>query len=328
MVVEFILAFLKWFFVLLTFLLLIGALAEKYMRWRLEKRTFHDKTFVEINGKPVHYVKKGQGAGTVVFLSGMGSSHAIWQEIQQHISKYAVTLSYDRSGLMYSGASDEEVTNKQVSEELEAILLKTGCPRPYILVAHSMGAIYMRPFVQSHQRDILGIVLVEPAHPLYKEQASIGLMKSLTPPPYWLAKFTVSTGIYRALFSFAPLSSEIPVGHPLHVQERDFFYRSYEKTFEELENDSLNFDDAKNYPDFGEIPLTVIMGASEVRYSGIKDPAIRDEYQNLVRQSHDDQLRLSSCSKLVEAQNSGHLVQINDGTLIIDYIEEMMKHLK
>ena len=320
----FLFSFLKWFFLIGIALLLVGVLFEQYSRWKLEKTAFQDKTFVEINGKPLHYVKKGEGRCTVVFQSGMGSSHAIWQQIQDSLSEDAVTIAYDRNGIMFSDSNGLPATNDQISEELELLLEKTKCPKPYILVGHSMAGIYLRPFISRNEADIAGLVFVETTHPQQIAESSTALIDALRQPPRWLIKFAVNTGIYRGLFSFVPLSPEIPMQHPLHRQERDFFYRTCDKVLEELDNDELNFKDAEQYTSFGSIPLTVIMGTNEVRFAGIKDADIRDEYRVLVNKGQRDLLNLSSDSRLVKAENSGHVVQINDASLLIAEIRRML----
>ncbi|MGO3654094.1 MAG: alpha/beta fold hydrolase [Sphingobacterium sp.] len=322
---KFMLSFLVWSLIIVLFLLFAGVLFEQYSRWSLERTAFKGKTFVEINGKPLHYVKRGEGNGTVVFQSGMGSSHRIWGDIQDSISKHAVTISYDRNGLMLSEDTGIPVTNDQISRELQILLEKTNCPKPYILVGHSMAGVYLRPFIKQNENDIQGIILAESANPKLAKEASQELLKALSIPPDWLIKFVVSTGIYRAVFSFIPISKEIPFTHPLHRQERDFFYRSYHKVLEELKNENLNFKDAEKYPSFGNTPLTVIMGTSEVRYAGIKTPSIRDEFRQLVKEGQRELLTLSSDSQLVRADHSGHVLQINDNEILIKEINKMLE---
>lgn len=322
--IESMLPFLKWFLVIPAFLLLAGILFEQYSRWKLEKTAFSGKTFVEINGKPLHYVKKGKGNCTVVFQSGMGSSYAIWQQIQDSIAQNAVAIAYDRNGLMLSEAAGKPVTNDLVAEELQLLLEKTNCPKPYILVGHSMAGIYLRPFIKKNEQDIAGIVFVEASHPQQIKKASPELLKALRPPPRWLIKSAVSTGIYRTLFSFTPLSPEIPMHHPMHRLEKNFFYRSCDKILEELANDELNFKDAEKYTSFGNIPLTIITGTSEIRYAAIKDTPVRNEYRQWWIEMQHDLLKLSANSRLVKAPNSGHLVQINDGALLTREIRSML----
>lgn len=318
------LTFLKLIFIIVVSILVMGVLFEQYARWRLERTAFKGKTFVEINGFNMHYVKKGEGNCTVVFQSGMGGNHGIWQEIQDSVSKNAVTISYDRNGLMLSESAGLAVTNDQVARELQMLLEKTGCPKPYILVGHSMAGIYLRPFIKRNEKDISGIVFVEASHPDQIKRASPELIKALSPPPGWFIKFVAGTGIYRTLFSIIPLSPEIPMDHRLHRLEKNFFYRSYDKLLEELENDRLNFQDAKQYADFGNIPLTVIMGTADVRYTGIKSAAVRNEYRQLIDEVQHDLLNLSSHSRLIKAENSGHVPQVNDGALLIAEIRKFV----
>lgn len=313
----------KWGMIIVAALFCAGVLFERISRWRLERMAFRGRTFLEIDGVPIHYVKKGKGDFTVVFQSGMGSSHAIWEDVQHEIAKDAVTISYDRNGLMFSGSSDVSPSNEQVSGELERLLEKTGCPKPYILVGHSMAGIYLRPFIERHHADIKGVVFAEAAHPLQKQKASEELKKALAVPPLWLIKLVINTGIYRLVYAVKPLSAEIPFGHKLHIRERDFFYRSYLRTLEELRYDDENFKDALRYHSFGNIPLTVITGTSELRFSGFRNPALKTEYQRLIEEVQADLLEMSAQSKQVKAPNSGHLIQINDSALLTEEIRKL-----
>ncbi|WP_447642123.1 MULTISPECIES: alpha/beta hydrolase [Chitinophagaceae] len=270
-------------------------------------------------------MKKGTGNYTVVFQSGLGSSHAIWRDIQNDVSQYAVTISYDRNGLMHSESNGLAVTNGHVTEELNDLLKKAGCPGPFIIVGHSMAGIYLRRFIKSNQQNIAGIVFVEAAHPLQIKRCSPELLKILKAPPYWLAYLAVNSGLYRLLFSFLPISPEIPKNHWLHKAEKNFFYKSYKKLFEEISNDKSNMEDACKFHDFGSIPLTIIKGATYVHLQKVKNKDLVDEYKSLSSDLQDDLLTLSSNSKMVEAQNSGHLVQINDGELITREILKLIR---
>ncbi|WP_437919906.1 alpha/beta fold hydrolase [Sphingobacterium sp. LRF_L2] len=310
---------------LLILSIFLGTLYEYFSRWQLEKKLFENKTFVEINGTPLHYVKKGNKAFcTVVFMSGMGSNHSIWKEVQDRVSKHATTISYDRNGILFSESSQQPITNENVSAELEQLLTKTDCPKPYILVGHSMAGIYLRPFISKHQSNIQGIVFAEAAHPRQLKNASKELLNTRFIPPSWFVKLVVNTGIYRTLFSFFPVSPEIPMSHRLHKEERDYFYRSYETLLKEAKNDMLNFENAEQYENFGKIPLTIILGTSDIRYKHIKKHAIKEEYRQLTTSLAHDFLNLSTNSKLVEAQESGHVLQVNNSELVAEEIISLL----
>lgn len=305
-----------WVILSLLSLALLGILIEQCIRFYLSLSASKDRTFVVINGKPLHYVKMGSGNCTVIFQSGMGSSHAIWRAIQKEISPNAVTITYDRNGIMHSPSNGLPVTNKQVSDELQTLLEKTNCPKPYIVVGHSMAGIYLRPFIENNKKDIIGIVFVEAAHPKQIKQYSKEILEALRIPPFWLVYLAVNSGLYRLLFSFLPISPEIPKNHWLHQTEKKFFHRSYRKTFEELDNDRSNMEDAERYGDFDDIPLIVIRGTLDIHLQRIKDSSLKEQFMRLTQNLQEDLLQLSSNSRLLEAPKSGHLVQINDSETI------------
>lgn len=131
-------------------LLLVGLVYEQYSRWQMEKRLKGKGTFAQVGKYKLHYTKIGQGDCTVVFQSGLGSDGSIWREVLQEIAKNAVTISYDKSRLFYSENGDTTKSNASISNELYALLEQTNCPKPYVLVGHSMAGIYLRKFAEDH----------------------------------------------------------------------------------------------------------------------------------------------------------------------------------
>lgn len=318
-----VLILLKWMLMMTLFLLLIGIIYEQYSRWQLEKNIRKGKSFALVNGHQLHYVKKGKGNCTVVFESGLASDHINWVDVQQQVANYAVTISYDRSGMFLSESGDGTKTNASIVNDLEQLLEKTRCPKPYIMVGHSIGGIYLRLFVKQNKEDIAGIMLLESAHPLQIKKSSAAMLKAFAPPPAWIMHFILRTGIFRILFNFIQVSPEIPLKHPFHIHFRKFFYRSYPAILLEYRNDVKNLSEAESHS-FGNIPLTVIMGASDIWSKPIKDPVLRTEFHKLVEELQKDHLNLSSCSKFVIAEKSGHIVQVNDSELIAEEIIKLL----
>ncbi len=315
----------KWMSIIVLSLLVIGFLYERISRKRIEKLLFSEKTFARINGSNIHYVKKGSGSFTVVFVSGMGSGHYIWKTVQDELSGDAVTIAYDRNGIMLSDDNvNVGVTNQEISKELETLLQQTGCPGPYLLVAHSMASTYLRPFIESNKHNIAGIVFAEAVHPLQKQRASDALRASRSIPPRWVIDAAIHSGLYRLLFSFKPVSAEIPLKHPLHAMEKNLFYRTYKKLLEELQYEDRNFADAAVYNSFDAIPLTVISGTSAIRYSAIKDARIRNEYLTLTSDMQLALAQLSSRSRQVLVPGSGHLLQVNHSDVLAAEISRMI----
>lgn len=144
---------LKWISICLFTSIAMGVIAEQLAQTYFNTKSPDLENLYAVNGKPVHAIRKGIGGPTVVFQSGLGSDHKIWQEIQDSVSKFTTTLSYDRAGLLWSDTSNELRSLSSISGELIGLLRETGCPKPYILVGHSMAGITLRQFIQDHTND-------------------------------------------------------------------------------------------------------------------------------------------------------------------------------
>ena len=120
---------------------------------------------VDVGGHQLHVVKKGTGGPTVIFEAGLGGSHLTWNYIQDKISKLTTTISYDRSGILWSERGDNPKTSAAMASELYALLESTKCPKPYIVVGHSFAGVTLRKFISQHRNDISGIVFVDASHP-------------------------------------------------------------------------------------------------------------------------------------------------------------------
>ena len=97
----------------------------------------------------------------VIVFPGADAACDTWTPVSSKIASFARVLLYDRAGLGRSehglGRKDGPASALELSELLKAIDVKG----PYVLVAHSYGGYIAREFLQSHSRDILGMVLSE-----------------------------------------------------------------------------------------------------------------------------------------------------------------------
>lgn len=305
-------------------LLLTGVIYEQAAQFYFNSQKPPASEFVDIDGVATHFVKKGTGGPTVVFQSGLGSDHKIWAEIQDSLARFTTTLSYDRAGLQWSDPSASPKTLEGMTRELEILLEKTGCPKPYILVGHSLAGLTLRPFIQKHEKEVAGVVFLDVSHPLQVKRSSEALKKYLVVPPDALVTALVQTGLARIYFSFAPFISDVPGSHPMNKHIANYFYRSYKTFLQEAREDDPMFDEAGKVGSFGHIPLTVITGAYPEGAGFLPDPALEKEYLEIHRSGQKDLLRLSDRSKQLIASNSGHYVPLTDAALVIRSIREYL----
>lgn len=280
--------------------------------------------FVEIDGVPIHFVKKGKGGPAVVFQSGLGGDYKIWEVIQDSLARYTTTLSYDRAGLQWSGRSELPKTMESFTRELETLLEKTGCPKPYILVGHSLAGLTLRPFIQKHEQEVAGVIFLDVSHPLQVKRSSEELKKYLVVPPDGLVTAVVESGLARIWFSFRPFISDMPGSHFMNRHITSYFYRSYKTFLQEAREDDPMFDEAAGISSFGTIPLTVITGAYPHGAGFLKNPVLENEYLEIHRSGQKDLLRLSTQSRQIIAPNSGHYVPLTDESLVIQAVKEYL----
>lgn len=108
--------------------------------------------------------------GTIIFLNGSGTPITEWKENPQFLEcakKLGSIFLYDRSGLGksppdFSISADQPLTAEKINRELEILTKERNIKPPYILVAHSYGAIYAGYFLLKHPSVIEGLLLVDP----------------------------------------------------------------------------------------------------------------------------------------------------------------------
>jgi pimeloyl-ACP methyl ester carboxylesterase len=131
---------------------------------RRDRRRFTNTgRWIELGGRrKLFVVEKGTGSLTVLFDSGIAATHLNWRDIQQQVSQFACTVSYDRFGLGWSSASHTDRTPANIARELHEALHCANIKPPYVLVGHSFGGMVMRRFALLFPTEVIGLVLVDP----------------------------------------------------------------------------------------------------------------------------------------------------------------------
>lgn len=124
----------------------------------------------KINGYELFSKYYINGSPTVLFEAGMGDSSETWASIQNKISLFTTTFSYDRAGIGKSDTSAIPRTCLDIVEDLFELLQKISVKPPFILVGHSFGGLVSRVFASMYPNLVVGIILVD-AVPEYKELA-------------------------------------------------------------------------------------------------------------------------------------------------------------
>lgn len=315
---------LKYFVSILLLLLLAGFIYEQISRAHYDKKQPPKNEFISNNnGRKIHFKKLGNSPkGTIVFESGLGGDYLHWQELQNKLSKDYTTISYDKAGILWSDPTND-VSLKRYSNDLHYLLTRTNCPKPYILVGHSFAGITLRSFIKEHSNDIEGIVFVDVSHPLQLKKSSETLKKSVKPPSRAFLSFLNEIGVIRLLYTFVPFTQSVPEDHIFNKNVTHYFYKIFDGLMQEMENDKKLMAEAEQINTFGDIPLTIITAKYPNGVENIPDLKLTEEYLTVHNALQKDLLKLSTNSRQIFAEKSGHYVTLQEPELIIKAVDEI-----
>lgn len=119
----------------------------------------------QVQNRRVEFSTQGQGAPVVVFESGLGDGLSPWNSVASRVAKRAQVLTYSRAGYDRSTASKAPREPATIAVELDELLQALSLRPPYVLVGHSIGALYVQAYAAAHPDRVAALVLVDPTHP-------------------------------------------------------------------------------------------------------------------------------------------------------------------
>ena len=108
--------------------------------------------------------QRGAGTPVVVFEAGLGDTLETWASVQDEVSRFTTTFSYNRAG--YAGSPAVLGTRDAATAvaELRTLLAARELSPPYLLVGHSLGGLYMQYYARNFPDEVTGLVLVDSSH--------------------------------------------------------------------------------------------------------------------------------------------------------------------
>lgn len=218
----------------------------------------------DVGGYKLHLYCTGpenSGNPTVILETLSGGASPYWAWVQPEIAKTTRVCSYDRAGRAWSEPTTKPLSLEQTVGDLHTLLERGQVKPPYVLVGHSIGGVYVRQFVRAYPQQVLGVVLVDAAHPdqfarfpALRAEGDAYLQQSAIFP--WLARF----GVFRLYFA---TGGEIDFQDlpPLEHAQVAWLWSSPEY-FESQRAENLAgpriFADAHTLGALGNLPLAVV----------------------------------------------------------------------
>lgn len=149
---------------LLSFLLLGGAVADSGRAQSVEDFPPAPGTYISVGTHRLHLDCQGSGAPTVVLDSGLGGSSLDWALVQPEVAAFTRVCAYDRAGYAWSDPGPLPRNRMNIVRDLEQLLGYGSVAAPYLLVGHSLGGLIVEYYAHQNPQKIAGLVLIDATH--------------------------------------------------------------------------------------------------------------------------------------------------------------------
>ena len=310
-----------------------GAIYQTLATSRDHRRFPPPGEIVQINGKNWHYQIMGKGGPTVIVDSGSGGTHLDWQLVQPEVAKFTTVLTYDRAGYGWSDSSTEPRTAKQVVSELRQLLRAVEIEPPYVLVGMSLSGLFTRLFAYHHPEEVAGMVLVDVAHERMYEDAPVEWVefnKRLEGLLTYVMPIMGRTGLLRLLVTFdaVPMAAGLFQKFPPSMRSLAkalYSQNQFGETFAQESaavSASMNqLEQIRQTKSFPNIPL-VVLSAGKLDFDITQE--VVEKLQALHAELADESLQ----GVHMVAQESGHVIQLDEPELVIDAIRKVVKEAR
>jgi len=245
----------------------------------------------------------GDGTPAVILDTGLGGSSADWGFVQPEVARFTRVCSYDRAGMGYSDPGPSPRTARRIASELAELLVRSRIGTPVVLVGASIGGFDVRVFASDYPERAAGLVLVDASHEDDAHDVP------------WMARFVplLSTiGVLRLFgVSFGqPVESLPPAVRPF-ARATSFRAAGFRAAADEIIHIRESASEVRSSRRKLTIPVLVVTGGR----------GADETWRRLQR----DQASLSERGCLIVAQESGHVVAIDQPEVVVDAIRAVVE---
>ena len=285
---------------------------------------------VDVGGYKMHIYCTGQGSSTVILGGGTLENSLFWAGVQPEVARYTRVCSYDRAGSGWSEPGPQPRTATIMAEELHTLLVNAHIEGPYVLVGHSMGGLLMRVYTYNYPEEVVGMIMVDSLHEgqiVRLPEIQKRLLQEGIRQVRMLALLR-STNVMALAPQFIP-NPGIPDDAYAQLQATTATSEIFETNVAELEVMEASFNEvlALRIASFGDLPLIVLSAGLKETTPSLSDAENQqrlDEWQAL----QSELVTLSTNSKQIIAEQSGHNIQLDQPELVIESIREMLDALQ
>jgi len=288
-------------------LIVVTALAGATYQWLATRKdmaaTPPPGRLVDIGGYRLHLWCTGNGAPAVILDTGLGGTSADWGFVQPDVARFTRVCSYDRAGMGYSDPGPSPRTARRIASELNQLLARSGIGGPVVLVGASVAGFDVRVFASDHPERAAGLVLVDASH----EDDSHDV-----PPMARFVPLLSTIGVLRLFgVSFGQRVESLAPSVRQFARATTFRAAGYQAAADEIIHIRDSASEARSSRRKLAIPVLVVTGGQ----------GADENWRRLQR----DQASLSERGCLMIAQQSGHVVSIDQPDVVVGAIRTVVE---
>ena len=318
------------FLLIIVVIALSTTIAGAVAKSNLAKKYPAPGQLVDVGGYNLHINCMGQGSPTVILEAGLGDFSLTWAFVQPEVATTTRVCSYDRAGYGWSEPGPQPRTTNTEVEELHTLLTNAKIQGPYVLVGHSLGGMLVRMYTHSYPEEVVGMVLVDSLH----EDKPIRLPEiqaktdQITIKAFRMLKLLSSSGMTALAPQFIP-NDGLP--EDVFEQRQAILAKAvyYKTTMDEVNalQESCAEVRALHINSFGNLPFIVLSSGRSEASSSLSD-AENQALWAVWQELQSELALLSSESKQIMAEQSGHNIQLDQPDLVIDAVREILNTIR
>lgn len=261
-------------------------------------RASGEEMLVDVGGRRLYITCMGEGSPTMILEHGMATESGSWVEVQQAVAQFTRVCAFDRAGRGKSDPAPTPRTSEDMVADLHTLLTNAPVPGPYILVGNSLGGFNARLYAHKYPGEVVGVVLVDSMHP----------------------------------DQFTRFEQALPPETPQDPEDLKWFRQSFTRDYKDPTKNPEGFDQltsheqVRSVTSLGDVPVVVL--ASGTFLLTIPDPGLGSRMHNVWQELQRDLAGLSSNSRFVAIEDSGHFIQVDRPQVVTDAIRELVEQLK
>ncbi len=268
---------------------------------------------IDVDGRTMHINCIGNKSPSIILDSGAGGFSLEWGNIQKSLSQYARICAYDRAGYGWSDMGLLPRTTKRITYELHTLLQNAGIHGPYILVGHSFGGFTAQYFARNFGDEIAGIVLIDSSH----EEQVYRLPEN--------GKDVVRRSLHQDrsnMVTKSVIHEHYPEEEAALAQQLMTRWSALLTWREEMANYALSSRELRDvhHGPMLDIPIVVLSRGKRVW----PDTPYGDSMEAAWKELQDELSYLNGNSTHIIAENSGHLIHLDEPELVVDAIHDVL----